>query len=65
MLKNISSIGKSLNKTEQKQINGGKLPPGDCPTQIGIRYTWNPSKRCCWTYTYNCCFGSPECPAPQ
>lgn len=26
MLKNISNLGKTLNKAEQKTINGGKLP---------------------------------------
>lgn len=27
MFKNISNLGKTLNKTEQQSINGGVLPP--------------------------------------
>lgn len=61
MLKKISNLGKSLNKTEQKKISGGKPPKGGCPKG---GYSWNPHKRCCWSYTYNCCAGSPECPPP-
>ncbi len=27
-MKNLINLGKALNKTEQKKINGGKYPPG-------------------------------------
>ncbi len=32
MLKNISNLGKTLNKADQKTINGGKLPAPQCDT---------------------------------
>ena len=61
MKKSILNLGKALNKAAQKQINGGK-DHGNCRTDKG--YDWHPVKRCCWTYQYNCCYGTPECPAP-
>ena len=53
MLKNISNLGKILNKAEQKSINGGM---GNCPTY--------PADECisCGGYPApnGCCFGTPE-----
>ena len=51
---------KVLDKTAQKSISGGKEIPGGCR----IDYPWHPIKRCCWSYIYNCCYGTPACPAP-
>ncbi len=31
MLKNISNLGTTLNKSEQQSINGGDLEPLSCP----------------------------------
>ncbi|MDO6675827.1 hypothetical protein MK851_07325 [Tenacibaculum sp. 1B UA] len=62
MKKQILNLGKTLNKIEQKLINGGKEIPGGCRTDKG--YYWHPLERCCWTDQYNCCYGTPECPAP-
>ncbi|WP_417784626.1 hypothetical protein [Tenacibaculum sp.] len=62
MKKTILDLGKFLNKTEQIKINGGKEIPGGCRTDKG--YYWHPIERCCWTDQYNCCYGTPECPAP-
>jgi len=61
MKKQILSLGKALNKADQKAINGGKVPSGGCEGG----YTWDPFERCCWSYQYNCCYGTPECPAPR
>lgn len=62
MKKQILSLGKALNINNQKKINGGKEIPGGCRTDKG--YYWDPVKNCCWTDQYNCCYGTPECPAP-
>ncbi|WP_108840627.1 hypothetical protein [Aquimarina sp. Aq78] len=59
MLKKISNLGEALSKAQQKQVNGGREPDGGCR-----RYEWHPVKRCCWSDHYNCCDGTPECPAP-
>lgn len=62
MLKNISNLGKALSKAQQKQVSGGREPDGGCREDKG--FEWNPVKRCCWSDHYNCCYGTPECPAP-
>ncbi len=62
MKKQFLNLGKALNKAEQKQINGGSVVPGGCREDKG--FSWNPLERCCWSDQYNCCYGTPECPAP-
>ncbi len=60
MLKKISTIGVVITKSQQKIIKGGHEPVGGCPRHYG----WYPPIKCCRHYIYNCCYGTPECPAP-
>jgi len=66
MLKNISNLGKSLNKNEQKSITGGLRPNADglvchpsfrftpttCPSGTSYNSTWDA-----------CCYGFPVLPS--
>ncbi|MEW7278001.1 hypothetical protein ABW636_05345 [Aquimarina sp. 2201CG1-2-11] len=63
MIQQISTLGKILSKTQQKKVKGGHEPVGGCPED----YEWNPrpQMRCCWHYRYQCCYATPECPAPR
>lgn len=49
MLKNISNLGKTLNKADQKLITGGQLPGGigeDCLPTCGFQQCLNNHGRC-------------------
>ncbi len=64
MLKNISKLGTTLNKSEQKAIKGGlrpnadgllchrsnRFPPNACPSGYFYSTTWN---ACCHTVIIN------------
>ncbi len=55
MLKNISNLGRSINKTEQQAIHGGKLPIGDddngCYPGVQCINQWG---RCTHIMSCNC-----------
>ena len=46
MLKNISNLGKTLSKTEQKTISGGKLEQDLCLPTCGFMTCLNSHGRC-------------------
>lgn len=42
---------RELNKNEQKSMNGGKAPEGDCPSGT----IWSGPKRCCLSESHGHC----------
>ncbi|CAM1351442.1 MULTISPECIES: hypothetical protein [Tenacibaculum] len=47
MKKQILNLGKTLNKVEQKEINGSKAAVGGCIGSGGLCHRTGPGPKCC------------------
>ncbi len=55
MLKNISNLGKTLNKAEQKEISGGKLFAGNCSQDWECGICGECLNNQCYVASHNLC----------